>query len=237
MKDRAFFFFNYEGRTDRSQQNDVNTVPLAHLGQGQVKFTNTDGVQQTLGPDEIAALYPETGGVNPAATAALAMASAAFPSNDDGVGDQVNTGGFRFNASTPLDWNTYTAKLDFNLSDSQTLFLRGNYQWDAEGFLPRFPGAPAPTLWRHPFALAVGHTWTASSTLINTLRFGFTRDAFSNQGDSSDNALSFRFVYSPRIYQRTLSRTTPVTNFVNDTSWIRGNHTFQFGTNVSVFSK
>ena len=34
MKDRAFFFFNYEGRTDRSQLNDVNTVPLPHLGQG-----------------------------------------------------------------------------------------------------------------------------------------------------------------------------------------------------------
>ncbi len=234
MKDRAFFFFNYEGRTDRSQLNDVNTVPLPHLGQGQVKFTNTDGVLQTLGPEEIAGLYPETGGVNPAATAVLAAASAAFPSNDDGVGDQVNTRGFRFNASTPLDWNTYTAKLDFNLSDSQTLFLRGNYQWDSEGFLPRFPGAPAPTLWRHPFALAVGHTWTASPTLINTFRYGFTRDAFSNQGDSADNFMSFRFVYQPRLYQRTLSRTTPVTNFVNDTSWIRGDHTFQFGTNIRL---
>ena len=234
MKDRAFFFFNYEGRTDRSQLNDVNTVPLPHLGQGQVKFTNTDGVLQTLGPEEIAGLYPETGGVNPAATAVLAAASAAFPSNDDGVGDQVNTRGFRFNAPTPLDWNTYTAKLDFNLSDSQTLFLRGNYQWDSEGFLPRFPGAPAPTLWRHPFALAVGHTWTASPTLINTFRYGFTRDAFSNQGDSADNFMSFRFVYQPRLYQRTLSRTTPVTNFVNDTSWIRGDHTFQFGTNIRL---
>ena len=232
-RDRAFFFFNYEGRKDRSQESDVNTVPLAHLGQGQMKFTNTDGVLQTLGPEEIAALYPETGGVNPAATAVLAAASS-LPANDDGVGDQVNTGGFRFNGSTPLDWHTYTAKLDFILSDSQTLFVRGNYQWDAEGFLNRFPGAPSPTLWRHPFATAVGHTWTVSPTLVNTFRYGFTRDAFSNQGDSSDNALSFRFVYQPRLYQRTLSRTTPVNNFVNDTSWIKGNHTFQFGTNIRL---
>ncbi len=234
VKDKAFFFFNYEGRKDRSQSSDVQNAPFPHLGQGQAKFTNTDGVLQTVGPDEIATLFPEVGGVNPMAVQALAAAASAYPINDDGVGDGVNIGGHRFNGSTPLDWNTYTAKLDFNLTDSQTLFVRGNYQWDTEGQLSWLPGTPSPTLWSHPAGLAIGHTWSIQPTLINTFRYGMTRDAFSNQGDSADNAITFRFVFEPRDFTRTLARTTPVNNFVNDTSWIKGNHTLQFGTNVRL---
>ena len=68
-RDKIFFFFNYEGRTDRSEDVDVHPVPLAHMGQGQMKYTNSAGETVTLGPDEIQALYPAVGGVNPAAVA------------------------------------------------------------------------------------------------------------------------------------------------------------------------
>ncbi len=38
MKDRFFFFYNYEARRDARQVPVNRTVPLASLGQGQVKF-------------------------------------------------------------------------------------------------------------------------------------------------------------------------------------------------------
>lgn len=234
VKDRAFFFFNYEGRKDRSQDNTVRTVPFPHLGQGIIKYRDASGNPTQVGPSEIASLYPEVGGVNPVALAALADAAARYPMNDNGVGDGVNISGFRFNGSTPLDQNTYIARLDFNLADNQQLFVRGNYQWDHQGFLGRYPDTPAPSLWQHPGGIAIGHTWTVTPNFINTFRYGLTRESFSNQGDSSDNAINFRFIYQPRSFSRTLSRTTPVHNFVNDTSWIKGTHTFQFGTNIRV---
>ena len=186
----------------------------------------------TLGPDDFAALYPEVGGVNPTAVMAMASAASAYPANDDTVGDGVNIGGFRFNGATPLDWNTYTARLDFNLADNHQLFLRGNYQWDREGFLARYPGTPTRSLWEHPVGLAVGHTWNLRPTLINNFRYGLTRQALTSLGDSGDNAISFRFIFSPRDFSRTISRTTPVHNWTNDTSWSKGDHTFQFGTNI-----
>jgi hypothetical protein len=70
--------------------------------------------------------------------------------------------------------------------------------------------------------------------LVNNFRYGFTRQAFSQQGDSSDNDISFRFVYSPLFFARTLSRITPVQNITDDVTWIKGNHTIQFGGNVRI---
>ena len=232
LQDKAFFFFNYEGRRDRSQASALRTVPLAHLGQGRMFYENVNGDVISIGPDEFAQLYPEIGGLNPAAVMVLGAAAARYANNDSGAGDGFNTGGFRFNASTPLNQNTYTGKLDFNLSDTQTLFVRGNYQWDNSKGISRFPDTPATGSWSHPTGLAVGHTWTARPNLINTFRYGLTRQAFSNQGDSGENSISFRFIFSPLNFSRTLSRTTPVHNITNDMSWIKGNHTFQFGTNL-----
>jgi hypothetical protein len=234
VRDKAFVFFNYEGRKDRSQDSALRTVPLAHLGQGVMFYNNAAGERISIGPDEFAALYPATGGVNPAAAAALGAAAARYPANDTGLGDGFNTGGFRFNSSTPLDWNTFIAKVDFNLTDTQSLYVRGNYQWDHEGQMPWWPDTPAPTFWNHPAGVGVGHTWMVKPTLVNTFRYGVTRQAFSNQGDSAENVISFRFYFQPRAFTRTLSRTTPLHNITNDTSWIRGNHTFQFGTNIRL---
>ena len=51
-------------------------------------------------------------------------------------------------------------------------------------------------------------------------------------GRLADNSITFRFVYEPRLFTRTLSRITPTWNFVDDVSWVKGNHTWQFGTNI-----
>ncbi|HSR68041.1 MAG TPA: carboxypeptidase regulatory-like domain-containing protein [Acidobacteriota bacterium] len=240
-RDKAFFFFNYEGRKDRSQSNRINTVPLPHLGQGLVRYQNTSGETVTLTPDDILNLYPATGGVNPVALAVFADAAQRFPANDSSVGDGFNTSGFRFNDSTPLDQNTWIGKVDFNLSDNQQLFIRSNYQWDNQQFsaaenplLPRFPGGPSPGLWSHPFGIGAGHTWTIKPTLINTFRYGLTRQAFSQQGDSGENSYRFRDVFQEFDYSRTLNRTTPTHNIINDISWIKGSHTLQFGTNIRL---
>ncbi|HEX8090681.1 MAG TPA: hypothetical protein VF762_17610, partial [Blastocatellia bacterium] len=53
---------------------------------------------------------------------------------------------------------------------------------------------------------------------------------------STENAITFRFVFSPRLFQRELSRTTPVQNFTDDVSYVRGVHNFQFGANVRLIS-
>src|SRR5262249_32838104 len=67
LRDRFFFFYNYEKRIDRSETAITRTVPTATLRQGIVRFPNVSDGTTTLTPADIARLYPETGGINPAA--------------------------------------------------------------------------------------------------------------------------------------------------------------------------
>jgi Carboxypeptidase regulatory-like domain len=246
IKNRAFFFYSYEAQREQFGESVVRTVPLAHMGQGQMKFVGnlpgeivcpgagcTPARLLTLTTAQLNMIYPQVL-VNPTAVAALADAASRYPANDTSVGDGVNTGGFRFNAARTINENTHIARFDFNLSKNQQLFIRGNYQHDLSTLASAFPDTSAPALWNHPYGFVVGHNWTISNNKINNFRYGLTRQAFSQQGDSSENAISFRFVFSPVLFTRTLTRVTPTQNFTDDFTWLKGNHTIQFGGNVRI---
>jgi len=265
-KDKLFFFGTYEGFREATATSVLRQVPLPTLGQGIVRYRTDSGASDPTCPpntpagvrclniSQINAAYVAangvTPGVNPLALAALASAASRYPANDTGVGDGLNTGGFRFNSSTPQSLNTFITRLDYTLTNAQTLFVRGNYQSDhvthsvyggadcAAGGdnIQCFPDTPPLTLWNHPWGVAVGHSWTLSNTMVNRASYGFTRAAFSDQGDSGSNFYSFRFVYRPLGFRGTLTRTTPVHNFVDDLSWTKGNHTFQMGGNVRLIT-
>ncbi|NWG12470.1 MAG: carboxypeptidase regulatory-like domain-containing protein [Acidobacteria bacterium] len=234
VKDRAFFFYNYEGRRDAKQQSVLRTVPLASLGQGIVKYKNTSGGITSLSGASFNELFPI--GMNPAALAVLAEAARKYPANDTGTGDGLNISGFRFNSPLPVSQNGHTARLDFNLTQDghHRVFLRGNYQHDLVAGTSYWPDTPGTSTWSHPIGYMAQYDWMASGNMINTFRFGVTRQAFSQQGDSNQNSIGFRFVYWPYNFSRTLSRTTPVYNFVDDVSWRKGGHTLQFGTNIRL---
>ena len=237
VKDRIFFFYSYEGERRVTSQNVVRIVPMASLGRGEVRFTNASGGITTLTPADLATIFPSLGGVNPAAVAVLAQAASKYPANDCNVGDRcLNTGGFRFNAPTPVELNSHVARFDGNLTSNQQVFVRANVIYDLTGQAPNFPDTPAPNVWSHPWGMAAGHTWTIRNNLVNRFVYGFTREAFTQQGDSSANAISFRFVFSPFLYSRTFSRRTPVHNFTDDVSWMKGTHTIQFGANIRAIT-
>ncbi len=247
--DRAFFFFTYEGFREATSSGGLQTVPLPHVGQGIVRYKTASGASdpscpagtpsgfRCLNAAQINAAYTAANGispgVNPAALAFLADKTRRYVANDTTVGDGINTGGFRFNAPTPTTYDTYTAKLDFNLTDRQTLFVRGNYQEDNIGQVPSFPDTIAPSIWYHPKGFAAGHSWTISNHLVNRFTYGLTRASFTRQGDQTENQVSFRFIFAPGN-TTALTRVTPVHNFVDDLVYVSGNHTYQFGANVRL---
>lgn len=239
VENRAFFFYSYEGLREKRGVPVTRTVPLASLGQGIVRYRNAaSGAIEQITAAQIATIFPNAG-TNPAAIAALADAASKYPANDFNAGDSapgrlLNTAGFRFNAPITDNTNSHIVRFDFNLSDKHQIFARGNYINDNFGNVQNFPDTPQPTTWSHPTGIMVGHTWTISNSLVNNFRYGLTRDSFSTQGDSGANAISFRFIFSPFLFSRTLNRTTPVQNFTNDLSWIKNSHTWQFGTNIRV---
>ncbi len=265
IKDRFFFFGTYEGFREATATSVLREVPLPTLGQGIVRYRTASGASdpscpagtpagvRSLNVAQINAAYTAangvTPGINPAALAVIASAASRYTANDPGAGDGLNTSGFRFNARTPARLNTYITRFDLNVTDRQNLFVRANYQNDnvthsvygatdcgTSDNIQCFPDTAPLTLWNHPKGIAVGHSWTISNTLVNRVAYGFTRAAFTDQGDATGNFQSFRFIFRPLGFKSSLERTTPVHNFVDDLSWVKGNHTLQLGGNVRLIA-
>ncbi len=242
-KDKLFFFYSYEGRRDASSKSitqfgyTARIIPTASLAAGNIKTLTTGGNILTLTPTDLATIFPDTGGENPAALAALKIGTR-FTPNSTSVGDGLNTGGYLFNAKTPVSLNAHTAKLDYNITGHQTAYFRMTAQSDHDGSadVAYFPDRPAPTVWSHPWGFAFGHTWTISNNLISNFKYGLTREAYTQTGDTNGNYNYLRLVYYDTNGTRDSSRTTPVHNFVEDLSWVKGRHTFQFGGTVDLIN-
>lgn len=242
IKDRFFFFYSYEGQRQKTETSVVTTVPLAGLGTGEFTFFGAApgdpaGTNRriTLTTAQLNNIYTQAG-MNPASISVLNSAATRYAANDfqSGQGDGLNSGGFRFNAPTPEEENTHILRLDYNISQTQSLFFRGNKQNDVAVRPSAFPDTIAPETWSHNTGLALGHTWSIGNNKTNSFRYGLTRQAFTAGGDANENAISFRFVYSPLNYTYSLNRITPVQNFTDDFTWTIGGHTLQFGGNIRI---
>jgi hypothetical protein len=236
IKNKLFFFASYERRRDASQTPvSAVTVPLATLGQGIIRFNNSNGQQVQLTATDVAKIFPDAG-VNQAAISAIAGAAKSYVANSTSVGDGLNTSGFIHNAPLPVFQNSTVVKFDYNLAHNHILSLRGNYIDDhvVNGGSERFPGGRTPTSWNHPTGIAAKHTWTIGSNWVSNFTYGVTRQAFTNGGDTASDVGYLRLIFQPVNFSYDNSRVTPVHNFTEDLSWVKGNHTIQFGGVVTL---
>jgi hypothetical protein len=156
-----------------------------------------------------------------------------FTPNDPSVGDGLNYSGFRFRAPIRLDNNAVIARLDYHLTQDakHTLFWRGalqNLSNPQEPFLPGSP--PEQTLADHSKGFSVGYTAVLSPTVANTLHWGFTRQSTGLFGNSNQPWNTFVTLDQGINYSHNFQ--VPVHNLLDDFSWTRGQHTFQFGANL-----
>ena len=192
VKDALFFFFDYEGRRDRSGVSNLRIVPLNHFRNGGLGFINNNagcGVGARLNttpncitiltPGQVAALDPA--GIGPDQSL-LSFINTRYPqANDLTVGDGINTGGFRFNAPFTRDDNTYTTRIDWNATSKQRFFGRFNIarriQTDTvNSVAAQFPGDPETAqIILRDYTWVVGHNWTASPTFVNQITIGAAR--------------------------------------------------------------
>jgi hypothetical protein len=239
VKDRIFFFYNYEGMREAKQSAIVRLVPSASLGAGNIQFNDNTGQAWTITSAQINT-FTLSGApvvdVNPLVLTLFASVAARYPINDTTLGDGRNSGGFRFNAPVPVELNAHTARFDWAMTSDQKhhFSFRGNYQQDIVGAAPYFPDTPPTNTWSHPLGFSATHTWLLRNNMTNRFSYGLTRVAFSEQGDSSDPAITFRYIFQPVAFRRTFSRTNPTQNITDDFTWIKGNHTFQFGANIRL---
>jgi hypothetical protein len=261
MKDRFFFFVNYEGSRQREEASVLRIVPSDDLRQGRIRYvcdpgdtTNcvtgnpnvnvvndpSLGLVATLTPAQIQAMDPLDLGNNPV----MLNYFNSFPEpNDFNQGDLLNFVGYRFRGPVPTNKNWYIARADFKVtrSGSHSIFWRGALRNDVSSSAPYLPGTvPLHTFADYSKGYTVGYTALLKPTLVNSFHWGFTRQSFGDIGNNdTDPFIFFRglnddegannselAVTRSRVFQ------TPVYNIVDDLSWTKGKHTFQFGTNI-----
>jgi hypothetical protein len=197
-------------------------------------------VNVALTPDQIAQLdsgcqvcntasYSPGPGPNPYALAYFQSMPAA---NGTTTGDGLNTGSFTFASPNPVTLNTSIVRIDYTPNQKHRIFVRGNLQKDTTQGTEQFPGqGPSYFLEDNTKGIIGGDTWSISPNLVNDIRYGYIRQGNSNRGVGSGDYVDFRFMANATAETRTTLSWVPVNNIVDNLSWNKGRHTFQFGVN------
>ena len=248
-KNRLFFFVDYEGRRDDSEVTRARLVPLQHVREGRIAYINNSAGCADIPITEIrldtnpqcisfastalsAQIDPRGVGVN---QELLSFINSRFPAaNDTSGGDGLNIGLLRFNAPVTLSYDTYTARVDGNINETQRAFgrltLTRNDSTNTEAL---FPGDPdSERLIDKSYQLVGGHTWVASAGITNQFTIGVSRQIWdfpvpiSAAYPAQFTLGSFGDPFADTSFQ---NRDVIVPTIRNDTTWAAGNHTFLFG--------
>jgi hypothetical protein len=270
VKDKLFFFFTYNGLRAKQSQELNDVVPLDPLLNGQLNYINNGpgcgSSSNLITAPACISTTPLTGAnslkaLDPAGTGADQdllnfIKGRPYPkSNNNSVGDLINTAGFQFAAPVRNKDNTFLGKVDFQASKNHRIFARGT--WDRSNdddstnhVIQVFPGDPSPlaSVIDHSRSWVVGETWTISPTMSNVASFGETDQVLVfplNQKPNFPNLLTFFFngdVITPPFVAGAPTGAipgsasfneqfpiVPVYQFRDTFSWTRGRHTLQFG--------
>lgn len=238
IKNRAFFFLNYEGRRDARSASQQRIVPSQALRQGILSVEANDGNVYQLTPQEFAAADPLGIGSNPLMLDILNQ----FPVGNEpssGSDGGLNFDGFRFNAPLQVDNKAYVAKFDFNLDKVglHRVSWRGTLADNAadnEAGLARYPGVEGAKIVDNSRGFVSSYTAVLKPTLVNTFRMGYTRQGTARVGTDGTQFSLSNINELQNYNQRTNARHVPTYNISNDLNWIKGNHNFKFGGNVRI---
>ena len=247
-RNRAFFFFNYEGRRDtQGFYSNGDVVPMSQFRAGYLQYVCTNPAQcpssgatpagnYVLTPAQLKNMDPSGIGANLAVEALFA----GYPSpNNPTVGDGLNTEGYSFAYNANRSYNTYIARLDWDIrgNGKHVVFWRGNLQNDREPGGPQFPGQPAAnTSLTNDKGFAAGYTILISPSLVNAVVFGLTRQGLDNAGLLSGPYVTLQGVSAPQAYTSSNSVIAPIYNLADNFSWTKHGHNLSAGTDIRFIS-
>jgi hypothetical protein len=226
VRNRAFFFGNYEGLRDRLTQTALFVVPSAAGRQGNLGATRVN--------------------VNPAVVPYLAL----FPlPNSREFGD--GTGELATQTVSPTDEDYFTGRVDYVVGAKDSVFARYTYD-NSERTAPdpgRMPEFPISSQSKRTFVTLEG-TRILSERLINVARAGFSRSKTQDIPDPLDPHTDLAFAPDRKLGSIRVtglanigSTDTDARTFIlsawqfgDSLSWTKGRHQAKFGVDFTHYS-
>ncbi len=234
IKDKLFFYTNYEAFRNRQKVGVDNTILTASARQGDFTYLDGSGNAHTV---NILTLTRNT--IDPAIQNLINQIPAPDKINNFRTGDSSasllrNTAGYSFDQDDNRNRDNVTARIDYNLSTKHAFAT--SVVWnrdladrpDAEN---DFSVVPKVTNHDHATFMSSSWRWNPSPHLVNEVRGGFNLAPINFPTTETIpsyfiTGLSFS---SPVNYFLPQGRTTNTYSLQDNATYIRGRHTFQFG--------
>ncbi|MEO5895623.1 MAG: TonB-dependent receptor, partial [Vicinamibacterales bacterium] len=256
-RNRTFFFVNTQWLRAEQNSEITRTVYTAAARQGIWRYS-TAGRNQPFGVTgasvdangnpvvpfgtySIPAADPQGLGLDPAIR--QIVAGTPLPNNFSTAGtDGLNTAGYTFSAGEEEKQMDFVTKVDHTFNDRHSAFVRYSKGYQntlcdqVNGGQPGFPGTTCfVNTERDPYNWAGNWRWSARSNVVNELVVGqnhFTFDFVQVMADPSRFSFTGAPVTIPEDFQVGNLRSVNTYQFVDNLSWLKGPHSFRFGTNI-----
>ncbi len=249
LKDKAVFFFSYEGIKDPVSGGATRTIltPTARAGGFSYLRTNSTAVtpfcpSQTVGsvctiPNLLS--YANAQGLSVPTTIDPLVLSRVFSlipteSNFTG-GDGLNTAGYFLNRRQDQTRNQYSTRFDVDISEKDSVLFIYNYNKevnlrpdiDTSGFT----AVPQGEQFSDNKQYTGAYRRVFTNNFVNEIRGGLFKTAvpFDASGNTPAYHLSTTLITNPQNQFMDQGRFTENWNIQSNGDWIRGNHSFKFG--------
>lgn len=234
-RDKAFFFFSYEGLRTRQQSLQTRTILLPQARTGLFTYRDNAGVTRQV---NLFSLLPAGSGITGIDPIIQSRILSNLPSvgNRTDVGDQINTTGLSFNQPSNSDRNVYTTRIDYDISERHT--INGIYDYNKEnnlrpdvdtpqGFSPR----PVTVQSSDNKLLVLAYRWTPGGTFTNEVRGGTFRSIvpFDRTADKPAFFISPTVISNPEVTFLSQGRNTRYYNFQDNAEKNFRKHAIRFG--------
>ncbi|HUB79848.1 MAG TPA: TonB-dependent receptor [Bryobacteraceae bacterium] len=232
---KLFFFGNYQGIRTHAQGIQNTLVPTATAEQGIFEWNAGTAASPNIKQYNILTADPLAKGIDPTVAALLKLYPA--PNNNNcASSDGLNSSCYDFNYNNGSLSDQFTVKVDYNISDKMHVFERTSWQRNSSidslnGAQNVIPGQAAGTQGGKRWGVAGGWDWTISSTLVNQFRYGHQSASvnFNRPEREAGPMVSFNTWTTPILTAFPQGRNSPVDEYTDNLTKIRGNHTIKFG--------
>jgi hypothetical protein len=232
---KIFIFGNYQGIRTHAQAVQNTVVPTSTADQGIFEWNAGTASSPNIKQYNIVQADPLGKGIDPTVASLLKLYPA--PNNNNCSGsDGLNSSCYQFNFYNGSLSDQMTIKVDYNINDKIHIFERTSWQRNtaidslngAQNVIPgQVPGTQGGKRW----GVAGGMDWTISSTLVNEFRYGHQSASvdFNRPEREAGPMVSFNTWTTPILTAFPQGRNSPVNEYTDNLTKIRGHHTFKFG--------